>query len=37
MIAEIAVAPQRGATALAALLDDLSLSGPVTFRAIGAQ
>ena len=37
MIAEIAAAPQRGATALAALLDDPALSGPVTFRAIGAR
>src|SRR4030088_887669 len=36
MIAEIAVAPQRGATALAALLDDPALSGPATFQTIGA-
>src|SRR5258705_265177 len=37
MIAEIAAAPQRGSRALAALLDDPALSGPATFRTIGAQ
>jgi hypothetical protein len=38
MIAEIAAAPQRRPTALAALLDDPArLSGPVSFRTIGAR
>jgi hypothetical protein len=36
MIAEIAAAPQRRLTALAALLGD-RVSGPVSFRIIGAR